>query len=208
MQFLNGILELDAQIHVTLMQPMDPFGNLVDREGNSLDGRGRVIATDRYLRDAATGELSTDVGRDREYTRLLGLRISDAFRRGNTIMQTHVVSFAVFEELRRLNPGLDLYRLLRTGGTHESLRFSDVVTAVERVCEALRDMECAGKIRLTERLRGARADDVVHGALRALGTYHSKPALERLGDRLYHRDRNLLFYYHNRLRGYGLEANA
>ena len=42
-------------------------------------------------------------------------------------------------------------------------------------------------------------------ALKGFGTYHETPALERVGDRLYHRDRNLLYYYRNRLVGYGLE---
>ena len=52
----------------------------------------------------------TDVNRDQEYTRELGLRIKDAFHRGNTVLPTHVVAFAVYERLRRLNPSFDLYR--------------------------------------------------------------------------------------------------
>jgi glycerol-3-phosphate O-acyltransferase len=204
-QFLNGILELDTRIYLTLMEPLDPFGNQVDLQGNSLDGNGRPIAIDRYLR-GPDGELQADTGRDREYTRLLGERISDAYQRGNTVMQTHVVAFAVFEELRRRNPGLDLYRFLRAGGRHESLSLPDVVELTGTLRDRLRSMADAGEIRLGQHLQTARADEIVLAALRAFGTYHSKPALERLGDRVYHRERNLLFYYRNRLEGYRLEA--
>ncbi|RMG17188.1 MAG: hypothetical protein D6731_04550 [Planctomycetota bacterium] len=204
LQFLSGILELDTRIHLTLMEPLDPFGNRVDREGRSLDGRGREIAIDRYLR-GVDGELRRDPDRDREYTRLLGERVRDAFFRGNTVMPTHVVAYAAFAELRRLNPGADLYRLLRTGGNHESIPLPDLFRRVDELRGRLRALAAEGRLRLGERVATLGADDLIVLALRAFGTYHTRPALERVGDRIYHRDRNLLYYYRNRLVGYGLE---
>ncbi len=207
LQFLGGILELDTRIHLTLMEPLDPFGNRVDREGNSFDNRGRRIEIDRYLR-GRDGELRKDPGRDREYTRLLGEKLVDAFHRGNTVMATHVVAFALFQELRRLNPGLDLYRLLRTGGSHESIAFSEALRLVDTLRERLRALAKDGRLILEERAARLPADQLLLLALKAFGTYHTRPAVERLGDRVYHRDRNLLYYYRNRLLGYGLEANG
>lgn len=204
LQFLEGILALDARIVVTVMPPLDPFGNAVDREGRSLDGRGRPIATDRYLRDVA-GEIVRDAPRDHEYTRELAQRLTDAFHRGNTVMPTHAVSFAVFEALRRRNPGVDLYRLLRTGGEVDTLDFAEAAQAVDALVVRLRALAAAGRLRLDPRVAHERADDLLLAALRALGTYHTRPALERVGDRLGSRDRNLLYYYRNRLLGYGLE---
>ncbi len=204
-QFLRGILDLDTKIHLTLMPPRDPFGNLVDREGNSLDGRGRPIEIDRYLKDR-DGVLCEDANRDQEYTRELGQRLVEAYHAGNTVLPTHLVAFAVFEELRRLNPGLDLYRLLRTGGSRESLPFPEVARRVDELRARLLDLEGAGRIRLGEKVRAKRGEELVIHALRAFGTYHTRPALERLGDRVYHRDRNLLYYYRNRLLGYRLEG--
>lgn len=206
-QFLRGLLDLDTKIHLTVMPPRDPFGNLVDREGESLDGRGRPIDIARYLTDRS-GRLSSDPNRDQEYTRELGERLVEAFHAGNTILATHVVAFAVFEELRRLNPGLDLYRLLRTGGAAESLPLPEVARLVDALRDRLLDLAAAGRLRLGELVRARRGEELVIHALRAFGTYHTRPALERLGDRIYHRDRNLLYYYRNRLLGYGLEGPA
>jgi hypothetical protein len=45
---------------------------------------------------------------------------------------------------------------------------------------------------------------VIDDALRAFGCYHTRQALVRRGDRIFHEDRNLLYYYANRLRGYDL----
>lgn len=205
LQFMKGILELDARIAFTFMEPLDPFGNKVDLEGNSLDGRGRPIDIARYLVDEQ-GQVVDDAGRDHEYTRALGERIVDAFHRGNTVMPTHLVAFAVFEGLRRKNEGLDLYRFLRTGGQADSLPFSEAAAEVGRVRDELVKLAGAGKVRLDSRVRTDRPDDLVLHALRSLGTYHTKSALARQGDRVQSRDRNLLYYYRNRLTGYGLEA--
>lgn len=205
LQFMKGILELDARIAFTFMPPLDPFGNRVDEAGVSLDGRGRPIDIDRYLR-GPTGELVDDDERDHEYTRELGERLVDTFHRGNTLMPTHLVSFAFFEELRRRNPGLDLYRLLRTGGTQDTLSLGELSRVVAALRDRLVALEAEGRLRLDDRVRRERADDLVLMALRALGTYHTRPALARAGDRICSRDRNLLYFYRNRLLGYGLEA--
>jgi glycerol-3-phosphate O-acyltransferase len=176
----------------------------VDREGRSLDGRGRPIDVSRYLLDEA-GRIVDDDARDHEYTRELGEQLSAAFLRGNTVMVTHLVAFAAFAELRRMNPGLDLYRFLRTGGDAATLPLARLVQAVERLRARLADLAGRGRLRLSERVRAAQPDEQVLQALRAFGTYHTRPALERVGDRVHARDRALLLYYRNRLTGYGLE---
>jgi glycerol-3-phosphate O-acyltransferase len=205
LDFFSGILELDARIHMTFMPPLDPFGNPVDEDGNSLDGSGRPIDTERYLCSAG-GELSVDANRDQEYTRALGRKLVDTFHRGNTVFPTHLVAFAVFEGLRANRADQDLYRFLRGGGETESLTFSETARQVEALRDRLGALARDGRVRLGERVRLLEADDLILHALRALGTYHSRPALERRGDRLFSRDRNLLYYYRNRLLGYGLET--
>lgn len=204
LDFFSGILELDARIHLTFMPPRDPFGNPVDEDGNSLDGQGRVIDTTRYLR-AAGGDFVADVNRDQNYTQALGDQLVGDYHRGNTVFPTHLVAWAVFHALRGLTPGQDLYRFLRGGGETESLTFGEAARAVEALRDRLAAMARDGQLRLDERVRLLEAGDLILHALRALGTYHSRPALERRGDRLFSRDRNLLYYYRNRLEGYGLE---
>ena len=201
--FLRGLLDLNTRIHLTLMPPLDVFGNRVDREGRSLDGRGRPIQIDRYLKSRA-GELTVDPNRDAEYTRELGRRLVEAYHAGNTVLPTQLVAFAVFEELQRLNAGMDLYRLLRTGGTTESLPLQEAARCVDRVRDQLVALADAGGVRLGDAVRTQRGEELLVSALRAFGTYHSRPALERLGDRVFSRDRNLLYYYRNRLVGYRL----
>lgn len=203
-QFMRGLLELDTKIHITLMPPIDPFGNPVDSKGSSLDARGRAIEIERYLMNSR-GELSSDQNRNQEYTRELGQAVAASFLRGNTILPTSVVAFAVFEHLRAIEKDPDLYRWLRTGGMTESISLGEAARAVDALVVRLKALEDAGKLRLGERVRHSDGQGLLLSALKGFGTYHETPALERVGDRLYHRDRNLLYYYRNRLVGYGLE---
>lgn len=203
-QFLRGLLELDTKIHLTLMPPRDVFGNPVDRDGNSLDSKGRCIEIDRYLMNHR-GEFTEDRNRDQEYTRELGQELSRAYLAGNTVLPTSVVAFAVFEHLRNQESDKDLYRWLRTGGTVESISLGEAAKAVDELVARLKELESAGKIRLSKRVRERNGQDLLLIALRGFGTYHDTPALERKGDRIYHQDRNLLYYYRNRLVNYGLE---
>ena len=203
--FLERILELDARIYLTLLPPLDVFGNRVTREGVSLDGRGRPIDTTRYVVDER-GTPRTVRGRDEEYTRELGASLADAFHRGNTIMASHLLAWVIFEELRRRNVGFDLYRFLRGALVEDSLSFGEAARACERLRDRLDAWRAEGRIRLDDRLRGRTGDELVLAGLKVLGIYHRRPSVERRGDRLFPVDRNVLYYYRNRLSGYGLEA--
>jgi len=119
------------------------------------------------------------------------------------LMSTHVVARALFGLLRRRNPEQDLYRLLHTGGDAPSFGMAEVHAETERVIAAVR--RCARPPRLSEKLLGGDIQEIVADALRHFAIYHTRPAAKRSGDRVFHEDRNLLFYYGNRLDGYGLD---
>jgi glycerol-3-phosphate O-acyltransferase len=201
--FLKQIVSLDSRIYLTISQPLDPFGNAVEADGESYDRRGRRIEIERYV--TKNGRPEYDAQRDAEYTRELGDAVLSAFARDNTLQSTNLVAFTFFDMLRRRNPGLDLYRLLRTGGREDNIPLGELVPAVARVMEMAKGLSEKAELRLDPRLRGLEADMVVADALRAFASYHSRPVLYRIGDRVRAGDMNLLLFYHNRATGYGLE---
>jgi glycerol-3-phosphate O-acyltransferase len=199
LNFLNKLLSLDSRIVVTFSAPLDIFGNRVDRQGRSLDSHGRVVDPRRYLIHGDA--LVEDDQRDAQYTRELGDEIVRAFRRDNVVMSTHVVAGSLLNLLRRDNPELDLYRLLRAGGKVSSYSLIELHAEVERVTSAL------GAGAEGPRPGWAAGDDasvLVDDALKHFAIFHARPAALRHGDRVFHEDRNLLLYYGNRLRGYDL----
>jgi glycerol-3-phosphate O-acyltransferase len=204
LSFMSQVVSLDARIYVTVSQALDPFGNHVEADGMSYDRRGRPIDTERYV--LHDGRPEHDPQRDAEYTRELGRSVVEAFRRDNTLQSTNIVAFTMFDMLRRRNAGMDLYRLLRTGGRDDNVPLGELVPAVDRVVRALKEKSERVEVRVDPRLRTMDADAIVADALRAFASYHTRPAIARRGDRAYARDMNLLFFYHNRASGYGLEA--
>jgi glycerol-3-phosphate O-acyltransferase len=198
LNFLSNLVSLNARVVLTFSPPLDLFGNRVDEQGKSLDPRGRMIDPVRYvMRD---GEPVHDPQRDAEYTSELAERIVRDYRHDNVAMSTQVVGLALFRLLARKNPELDLYRLLRTGGDSPSVPASELSAETERVIQALRAQN--GGPRLGAELAQRDTNAIVEDALRHFGTYHTRPAAVRRGDRVFHEDRNLLLYYGNRLRGY------
>jgi len=202
--YLRGLLSLDLDIHIRFGQPLDSLGNPVDDEGVSLDPRGRPIDPAGYLE--VEGKLVEDPIRDAEYTRELERRILAEYRRENVIHSTHVLAFACFELLRRRRPELDLYRLLGSIGNEQSLALPEVEDELAQVLTELREWAKADRIRLSDTVADAEIGEFVRAALRNFGTYHHRPVVERRGIRLHVGDAKLLFYYRNRLDGYGLRG--
>jgi glycerol-3-phosphate O-acyltransferase len=99
---------------------------------------------------------------------------------------------------------MDFYRVLRTGGSEESILMQEAYSRVDRTLGILREFEQDHRLRLDASLKQKDTGAVVGEALAHLKSYHRRPALLRRGDRLFHIDRNLLLYYHNRLTGFGL----
>jgi glycerol-3-phosphate O-acyltransferase len=200
--FLRGLAELDLRVHVRIGAALDPFGDDVDTQGVSHDARGRAIDPRRYL--WREGRVVEDAARDAEYTRILGTRILASYRRDNVAMPTNVLAFALLELLRRDLAQPDLFRMLRTIGPDTTLDVTRVEAEVEKLVAELRALEHADRIRLTDELRTTDGRDIVARGLRGLRTYHTTPIAARRGTQLVVQDADLLFYYRNRLEGYGL----
>ena len=204
LDFVRKLFSLDSRINLHISKPLDVFGNPVDRMGRSHDRRGRIIDRKRYV--FKDGEPSFDRQRDEEYTRELARSIVGVFHRDTVIKSTNILSHAVFEWLRERNPEMDLYRLLRTGGSDDSVPLPDVYRRIDRAMKALRLLEREDRILLDETVRSKDTTYMAGEALAHLKAFHRHPALVRRGDRLFHEDRNLLYFYQNRLAGFGLEG--
>jgi glycerol-3-phosphate O-acyltransferase len=197
LNFMSNLMSLDSRIVIRLSPPLDVFGNPVDSQGRSLDPRGRVVDAASYVKK--NGEPVYDNQRDAEYTNELSDQIVHAFLTDNVLMSTHVVAYAFFRMLERENKGLDLYRLLRTGGRSPCVSASDLALETERVLAAL------DSVPNPPRKSGELSRDpasIVSDALRYFASFHTRPAAVRRGERIFHEDRNLLLFYANRLRGY------
>ncbi len=202
LSFVRKLLGMEGSVVIRFGEPMDPFGNAVDDNGDSFDRRGRKVDPSQYVRDAS-GAAVVDPARDAQYTRELGEEITKAYVRDTVIMSTHVVAAAAFARLRKASPRPDLFTVLRQRDTLTIPR-DELAADVRYIKEQLVEMEKRGEVVLGEFVRAASGGDLIERALRAFDGYHETPVLVSRREGIAVHDPELLFYYQNRLAPHGL----
>lgn len=202
-KFLVKFFTKGSDISVSIGQAMDVLGNYVDQDGNSLDKRGRIIHTRDYF--VSEGKVTVDPQREEEYTHMLGKRIVEEFHRINRVFSSHLVAFVAFEMLKARNSKLDLFDLIRLPEEEISIPYEEFKTACQLVMDKILELKSQNLIDVAPHLNRS-MDEIIHHGLDNVGMYHAKRPLIRStkGDILTE-DMSLLYFYHNRLHGYGLE---
>jgi glycerol-3-phosphate O-acyltransferase len=193
-------------VSVRIGRPLDVFGNFVDDEGRSIGPNGTTVDPVRWL--TTGGELKAVPQRDFEYTRALGERIVDRFHRENLVLTSHLCAFVYFEALRAKYPDLDLYRFLRLSLAQRSLPYAEFMERAKLQHDRFLAAERAGELHLSDELHTQNIEAWVQDGLRQLGLLHDVAVIKHEGDVVWTEDMNLLYYYRNRLTGYGLSLLA
>ncbi|MBC7385319.1 MAG: 1-acyl-sn-glycerol-3-phosphate acyltransferase [Cryobacterium sp.] len=204
--FFWKLFKSQSGMTVRVGKPLDIFGNFVNEEGNSIGPNGTMIAPEKWL--SSYGELKTSPSRDNEYTRMLGARIVERYHAENTVLTSHLVAFTFFESLRNRYPDYDLYRLLRMSLAQRTLPMDEFLKEAEGMHRRILEAADQQLFHITPELRTVDVKSWVKDGIRNLGLFHGNAVLKREGNVLYSEDMNLLYYYRNRLAGYGLSRLA
>jgi len=202
--FVRGLISLDSKIVLRVSEPLDPFGRRVLPDGTSVDDAGR--ASDPAAEVRRDGGYELDPVRAEELTRRLGSAVIDSLCRDATFLSTQLLAFTVFGLLRARSRDCDLFRFLRSARELGGVPLDDVYPALERLKLGVAELSAKGTLGADPVPLGFEPEQVVPDGLRYFGTYHTEPVLARRGDRLFPGEATLLYYYRNRLGGYGLET--
>ncbi|UZD20979.1 1-acyl-sn-glycerol-3-phosphate acyltransferase [Algoriphagus halophytocola] len=202
-KFLIKFFTKGSDISVSVGKAMDVLGNYVDKDGNSLDKKGRQINTRDYF--ITDGEVSVDHQREEEYTYMLGKRIVEEFHKINRVFNSHLVAFTAFELIKKKNKKLDLFDLLRLPEEDISIDFQEFKGACEMVLKKILELKSQGLINTAPHLSQP-MDELMKQGIENVGMYHAKrPIVQGKSGDIGTDDMSLLYFYHNRLTGYGLE---
>jgi glycerol-3-phosphate O-acyltransferase len=199
--FLKRIMKLDEGVHVVFGGPLDLMGNPVDDRGRSLGPTGKPIDRRRYVCDAH-GRVQRDPQRDRIYTQRLSEALVQAYHRDNVALSTHVAAFAAWRVFQRDHGDLDTWRLVRIEATARRLERQKILAEITSVLSELRPLQQQGRIRLA---LPDEPEQILRTALARFMSFHTRPALRKVGA-LVVIDPELLLFYRNRLVGYGLDG--
>lgn len=197
--FTRRILNLDSSVYVRFGNPLDPFGNPVDNKGQSLDPNGSVIDRRAYVCDR-NGVVQSDAQRDFIYTRHLTTKITEAYKRDNTALPTHVAALAAWLLLRQKHPLLDEVQLALLDQEDRCFPKQVVLGKIKSVFEQISTLRDRGHIHSN---LPSSAERILEIAVQRFRSFHKRNALHFKGDTVVI-EGELALYYANRLIGYGI----
>ena len=125
-----------------------------------------------------------------------------SFRRNHVVRPCQVAAWSAFEALRQRESGSSLGALLRLSSPR--IPATAVVTAAGHLLVQLRDAAASGNLELDASVACSPADHLVREGLQRLSRYHTPGWLSEENEVVVVRDPSLLYYYRNRLSGFGL----
>ncbi len=202
-KFLVKFFTKGSDISVSIGRAMDVLGNYVDENGRTIDKNGRQIHTRDYF--MSEGQVTVDSQREEEYTNMLGKRIVEEFHKINRVFSSHLVSFTAFEMIKSENLKLDLFELLRLPEEDLIIDYQAFKEACQKVLDMVYELKAQGLINTAPHLNTDIESIIKHG-MDNVGMYHAKrPLIRDEKGAITTEDMSLLYFYHNRLTGYGLE---
>ncbi|MEO9870056.1 1-acyl-sn-glycerol-3-phosphate acyltransferase [Ekhidna sp.] len=200
--FMFKFFTKGSDISVNLGRGMDILGNYVDNDGNSFDKNGNPInVKDYFLRGK---EITFDAQREKEYVRVLSQRIVEEYHKYNRVFASHLVAFTAFKMLERKNPKLDIYHVLRLPEEDLELDYGEFKENFKKLRTRLEKIHKKGLVDMADHMKERATNAIEHG-LQNVGLYHDQRPLIKKNEKIIVQDTNTLYYYHNRMNGYGLE---
>jgi len=196
-----------SEIQISFGKPIDVLGNFVDKDANSIDEHGNSINLKEYF--ISNGEVSENLQRDSEYTKILADKIVERFHIENIVLSSHLVAFTAFNIIKSRHSDLDLYRLMRLPEDETRIDKMVLREAVSEVIKVLTTLKEEGKLQLSEAISSRNVKKIIDLGIRNMGIYHVNAPLQRNEDEYYtSMNIKLLYYYHNRMNGYSAEQNV
>ncbi|TSJ80749.1 MAG: 1-acyl-sn-glycerol-3-phosphate acyltransferase [Candidatus Cardinium sp.] len=197
-QFSKNILCKGSEIFVNIGTPLDVMGNRVDITGCSYDDQGQPIDLYQAFLDLPVKTVARK--RSDDYVQTLSHKIVAAYHRINMVLSSHLVAFVAYE-LAKKRAGFSMQL------TDIVIPYADFMAALGHTYKALQLLYTEKKIVFTSIVQNGQLAAIAKDGCAKLGVYHAqKPLVVTAGGDLLIQDLLTLFYYHNRLTGYGLEA--
>ena len=198
-QFARNILNLDASVYIRFGTPLDITGNKVNEEGKSLDPNGRTVNTRDYV-CSRWGDVITDPQRDRVYTSRLAEKITEAYRKDNIILSTHLTAYCAWSILSYMHPRLSDVQKSMLSPEERRISRTHLLQVIDRVQKTVRQKATDGI--LCHDLNKNPAS-ILQEALTHFGRFHKTQAISAKGHEI-EVGSKLALYYGNRLQGYGI----
>ena len=191
-----------SDISVSIGRGLDVLGNYVNDQGQSLDQHGQVINIKDYF--LSNGKVNVDKQRENTYVQILSKKIVEEYYKNNRVYSSHLVAYTAFKMLERKNTKLDLYSILRLSEDDLTLDYEAFKKNFKKLRKVILELNEQDKVDVNDKFKYKADESIIYG-LNNVGMYHAKRPLIKAKDQILILNASTLYYYHNRLEGYGLE---
>jgi glycerol-3-phosphate O-acyltransferase len=206
LKFAWKVFSESSDINLSFGAPMDVMGNEIDDNGNSIDERGHIA----HIKDYFSGEDGVEANKQREavYTRHLGKEIVEGFKKYNIVISSHIVAFAAFEMLKKLNEDMDIFGLISLPTDEFTFDKDLLINILDQLLRVLRSMYHNDEIVLSDSVANKDTEELLYLGIRNMGAYHvAQPLIVNKKGEIVSQSFKLLYYYHNRLDHYELDKS-
>jgi glycerol-3-phosphate O-acyltransferase len=205
LKFVKDVFTRSSEVYMSFGDPMDVFGNQVNEQGESMDKFGNQLNLADYF--TLDGALAPNLQRESIYARLLAEKVVASYRKFNVVLSSNVVAFAAFHLIYRDYAENGIFSLLNVRDVNFKISKQDMLDAISSLVSHLQELAEQNNITLSDEMWN-NAESIYREGMNKLGIYHYRSVLKETGtDELMCPDIRILYFYHNRLVNYGLEAH-
>lgn len=204
LRFVKQLYSKSSEVYMSFGEPLDILGNEVDDHGNSIDKFGRPVQIKDYF--ISEKGLSSDKQRDGVYAKNLADALIRSYKKNNVILSSHIMAFTAFHIIHTEFKEEGYISLINKKNKVFDIEGAFFQEKATQVVQHILDMHKDSNVTLSDE----HWEDItvlIAEGIEKLGIYHKKPVLDMTKDGvILCRDFRLLYFYHNRLCGYGLES--
>ena len=192
---------LDNPIYLTFGDPMDPFGNNVNLEGVAVDKYGIPINVADMLKDS-NGNFIDDDEIQKNFTKLIGEKISQDFYKINIILPNQVFLYSIVSFLRENHPNVPDDELVKINPMDNTIIAAELKEEIEETIKLVKDRAETEALKLHPWVEREDVERIYRYGVRIYTSGYAAHAIIRKGDMIIPNKIATILYYSSRIRCY------
>ena len=188
--FLIKFFSKSNRISVSFGNPMDIFGNSVNKKG-SIRKNNKMIFNNDYSKKA-------------EILNTLSYKIVQEHKSGTQIFSSMLIAFLSFEIIINKYKKLELYNILKLPNNDLEIEVIYFKKFYNKAIKVIQELASNNKIKLSDEISYP-IDKQIKIGCESLGLYHPIRPVQLKNNTIKIKNIKMLYYYHNRLVGFNLE---
>ena len=188
--FLIKFFSKSNRISVSFGQPMDIYGNSVNKKG-SISKNNKVIFNNDYSKKA-------------EILNTLSKKIVQEHKSGTQVFSSMLIAFLSFKIINNKYKRLELYNIFKLPNNDLEIEVIYFTKFYNKAIKVIQELASNNKIKLSNEINYP-IDKQIKIGCENLGLYHPIRPVQLKNNIIKIKNIKMLYYYHNRLVGFNIE---